>query len=285
MKPSVIFFVTISILLWIVAIYFGWLGDIYFFGKNIYGGMINGHKVTISTNAKTTTIKSGQYAFNLLSRINIPDNITTIESKAFKGNILTHITIGANVNLADNAIGGGFEYFYAFNNKNAGSYTRVSPNSLQWTSWYGDFAYSWIGTNIIITSYVGSGGEIEIPADIFGAPVTQIGKDAFYGAGLTAITLPNTITKIDNGAFSANRMTRVTIPNSVQNIGVDAFANNPITRVSLGANITIGSNNNNHGILGQATGFNSAYRTNNSSRAGIYTRPSATSTTWTRTAR
>jgi len=298
MKPGVIFIVILSLLIWVAAFYFGWLSDIYYFGRNIYNSWSKGNIVTISTNSNVKTITTGQYAYNLLTEINIPPNITTIESKAFKGNMLTKITIGQNVNLIGTPFGNGFDVFYKDNKKNAGIYTRNNQYSQQWTSWFNDFSYTrqsnidiiteinYISKNsyIIITGYSGSANEVVIPSEIYGEPVIQIGKDAFYGVGITAVTFPQSIISIEESAFAYNRLTRITIPNSVKSIGVDAFAVNPITRVSLGANIALGSDNNNHGILGQATGFNSAYRTANNSRAGTYSRQSASATSWTRTA-
>jgi len=285
MKASAIIIVILSLILWVAGFYFGYIGNIYYFGKNIFKNWIYGSVVTIPTDSGITTIKTGEYAFNLLSQIDIPENITKIEARAFTGNILTSITICANVDLAGDAIGNGFEAFYADNKKNAGTYTRNDKNSKQWISWFGDYSYFRAVNNIIISGYRGTGSEAVIPAEVYGDVITHIGKNAFYNAGLTDVTFPTSVTTIEEAAFSANRLTRVTIPNNVRNIGVDAFAGNPITRVSLGANVTLGSTDDNHGILGQATGFNSAYRTANNSSAGVYTRRSVESTAWGRTAR
>jgi len=285
MKASAIVIVILSLILWGAGFYFGYISNIYYFGKNIFSSWMHGNVVAIPTDSSKTTIKTGEYAFNLLSQIDIPQNITLIETRAFTGNIFTSITIPANITLAENSIGNGFEAFYAGNKKNAGTYTRKDKNSKQWTSWFGDFSYYRAVNNIVISGYRGSSGIAVIPADVYGDVVTHIGKDAFYNAGLTDVTFPTSVTTIEEAAFRANRLTRVTIPSNVRNIGVDAFADNPITRVSLGANVTLGSSDDNHGILGQATGFNSAYRTANNSSAGVYTRRSVESTAWGRTAR
>jgi len=285
MKPGAIIIVIISILLWIVGFYTGIIGDIYFFGKNIFKGWIVGGNVVIPTDSNVTTIESRQYAFYFLNSVTIPENITTIKSDAFKGNRLSSITLPANVTIEANAIGGGFENFYALNKKFAGTYTRVDQISRQWTSWFENFSYTRTNSGIVIIGYTGPGGEVTIPVVVYDEKVTVIAKRAFIRKGINSVIIPGNVITIEEEAFANNYLTKIYLPNSVKSIGVDAFANNPIISVSLGANITLGSNNNNHGILGQATGFNSAYRTANNSRAGVYTRRSVESTGWGRATR
>jgi len=261
MKTTIVLFLIFCIAIWTASLYFGWLNEAYIFGKNVYSSILSNHTVDFPKN--TSIIKPSQHAYKLLSKVTIPAHITTIQKNAFKGNLLTSITIGENVTLGDNAFGHGFENIYQSNRTYAGTYTRHSPKSKHWTSYYAGFGYQRINGNIAIIDYIGSSGEITIPDNIYGEAITSIATEAFYGKGITGVTLPN----------------------SIKSIGVDAFAGNPIIRVSLGANVTLGSNDNNHGILGQATGFNSAYRSNNNSRSGVYTRKSAENTTWSRVAR
>ena len=68
-------------------------------------------------------------------------------------------------------------------------------------------------------------GELEIPAEIDGKPVTSIGDGAFsVCSGLTKITIPNGVTSIRDGAFSnCSGLTEITIPDSVTSIGDYAF--------------------------------------------------------------
>lgn len=70
---------------------------------------------------------------------------------------------------------------------------------------YGDFKYSVLGDNTIeIKEYVGNATSLEIPENIEGKAVTNIGISAFSGcSSLTKITIPNGVTNIEAGAFSS----------------------------------------------------------------------------------
>jgi hypothetical protein len=56
--------------------------------------------------------------------------------------------------------------------------------------------------------------------------VKVIGVEAFKGAKLRAITLPDSLELISNGAFQNTEITQVQIPNKVEIIGESAFADN-----------------------------------------------------------
>ena len=68
-------------------------------------------------------------------------------------------------------------------------------------------------------------GELVIPEQIQGLPVTSIGYGAFRDCrNLTSITIPNGVTSIDHRAFDGCRsLTSITIPDSVTSIGINAF--------------------------------------------------------------
>jgi hypothetical protein len=104
----------------------------------------------------------------------------------------------------------------------------------------GDFQYSYetVTQKVTITGYTGSGGDLAIPAEIDGKPVTAIGDDAFYSKQLTSVTIGNSVTYIGDGAFASNQLTSVTIPNSVTYIGNDAFSWNELTSVTIGNSVT-----------------------------------------------
>lgn len=123
----------------------------------------------------------------------------------------------------------------------------------------GDFWYDNIAGGIRITSYVGSGGNVDIPATIDGKTVVEIGADAFNGLNtLTGVNLPNSVTvlgmrsfyncpnldsvflgnglnTIGNGSFwGAQALTSIIIPSSVTSIGYAAFANcNALTKITI----------------------------------------------------
>jgi len=85
-----------------------------------------------------------------LERVIIPDSVTSIGQEAFASHwtttsyrqdgslrtynhwLLTEITIGANVSLGNNAIGNGFEKFYAEENKQASTYRARSTSGSRW---------------------------------------------------------------------------------------------------------------------------------------------------------
>ena len=257
----IIFSGLISVFLWGISIYNGWIKEMFLFGYNIYSGFFDENTPSISTNENVTTVRYGKFAYRLLTEIDIPDNITIVEKNAFKGNKLTSVTIGSNVTLGRDAIGNGFETVYNRNGKHGGSYTRSDYKSTEWFIWYDNLRYVIDNGNIVITAYRGNEETLVIPEEINGKPITSIGVNAFRNKNFTSITLPN----------------------NVNDIGVNAFAGNRITRISIGANVRLGDVGSD-GILGEGTGFNTAY-TNNNNRAGIYTRSDTGSTRWTRYAR
>jgi hypothetical protein len=76
----------------------------------------------------------------------------------------------------------------------------------------------------------GYSGSITIPARVTDSgttyDVTAIGDKAFYNcAGLTGITLPDSVTSIDDEAFEGCSLTNITLPSKVNSIGDWAFSN------------------------------------------------------------
>ena len=78
---------------------------------------------------------------------------------------------------------------------------------------------------ITIIYYTGNGGDVVIPSEIDGKPVTSIDNLAFADCtGLTNVTIPESVTSIDKGAFAVcTGLTSITIPDSVTSIGAFAF--------------------------------------------------------------
>ncbi len=87
-----------------------------------------------------------------------------------------------------------------------------------------DFTYTDNGTTITIDGYTGFGGFVDIPADIVGKPVTEIGDRAFFFADLTSVTIPSSVIHIGEYAFGhCGELTDVTIPASVSSFGRAPF--------------------------------------------------------------
>ena len=83
-------------------------------------------------------------------------------------------------------------------------------------------------------------GELVIPDNIEGSPVTSIGEWAFNRSRLTSITIPDSVTSIEDYAFSAcTRLTSITIPDSVTTIGRNAFYRcSALTSITIGNGVT-----------------------------------------------
>ncbi len=65
-----------------------------------------------------------------------------------------------------------------------------------------DYTYETNNGAIIITGYIGSGGDVTIPTIINGLPVTTIRYTAFaHSSNLTSVTIPNSVTSIGDYAF------------------------------------------------------------------------------------
>jgi len=109
---------------------------------------------------------------------------------------------------------------------------------------------------IIFFALDGISGNVTIPSQKYGKPITRILGNAFenHPTGLTGITIPNSITSIEDNAFSGcTSLTSVTFQGTITtaNFGSSAFNGDLRTKYLAG------------GI-------------------GTYTRPSGSSTTWTK---
>ena len=98
---------------------------------------------------------------------------------------------------------------------------------------------------ITITSYTGTGGNVEIPGSTNGYPVVAIGYETFGGkTAVTSVTMPYGIVNIDGEAFAyCSGLTNVAIPNSVTNLSDWAFYQcSSLTNVVIpNSVVTIGS--------------------------------------------
>jgi energy-converting hydrogenase Eha subunit A len=80
-----------------------------------------------------TSIGKSAFFVNRVTSITIPNSVTSIGDYAFSDNPLTSITIGANVSLEKDFGLIGFDSVYNNGGKRAGTYTRPSTSSREWT--------------------------------------------------------------------------------------------------------------------------------------------------------
>ncbi len=101
------------------------------------------------------------------------------------------------------------------------------------------FIYTTNNGSITITGYSGPGGALAIPPFITGLPVTGIGSNAFEGAQLTSVSIPDSVTSIGDYAFGGDYFTSLTIPDGVITIGDDAFDDcEALASAIIGKNVT-----------------------------------------------
>ena len=88
-----------------------------------------------------------------------------------------------------------------------------------------DFNYEENRQGIRITNYAGNSKIVNIPSEIDGKPVVEIGRTAFGECrGIEEIVLPQTIEVIDDYAFSKSTdLKKISIPDSVKSIGKYIF--------------------------------------------------------------
>lgn len=90
----------------------------------------------------------------------------------------------------------------------------------------GDYEYTILEDGTVeITGYRGEAEGIEVPQELDGYTVKNIGKNAFTGCtSLSSITLPEGLTNIEYYAFSfCSSLSSITLPEGLMNIGDEAF--------------------------------------------------------------
>lgn len=102
------------------------------------------------------------------------------------------------------------------------------------------FNYTTSSSEVTITGYTGTGGNVVIPATIGGFPVTKIADSAFsFRTTLTNITIPDSVLQIGQNAFyGCSGLLSATIGSGVTTLPRNAFTECVgLTSVSLGANV------------------------------------------------
>lgn len=121
------------------------------------------------------------------------------------------------------------------------------------------------GSGVVISNLSGSkslSGEITIPSEVNGQSVTEIGREAFSGTGITSVQIPASVKTIGTSAFNGcseltsvvladglteigdyafyncTELSTINIPDSVEKIGNNAFINSAFTSITLPSSLT-----------------------------------------------
>ena len=184
----------------------------------------------------------GDNAFSVcdsLTKATIPEGVTSIRGSVFEGcSSLTEVTIPKSVTsikyaafydcgaLATVYYGGSQTDWDALKNTIDNGNNPLLNANIIYSENSSDYAYSVndAGDGVTITGYTGSTGNIIIPSELGGKPVTAIGEKAFFqNKTITSVKIPEGVTSIGNSAFAQTNLTEVEIPKSVKNIERYAF--------------------------------------------------------------
>ena len=126
---------------------------------------------------------------------------------------------------------------------------ELNPREFDDVAWFrlyecnlsGDMVYQASDDAAILVRYFGSDSKVDIPAELGGKPVTEIGEWAFaYCSSLTEVTTPEGVTSIRAFAFrSCSSLTKAIIPEGVTSIGESAFQScGSLTEVTIPKSVT-----------------------------------------------
>lgn len=110
------------------------------------------------------------------------------------------------------------------------------PRRDDYTSTVLDFTVEFDDGEAEIVRYNGAGGNVQIPAEISGARVTEIDSRAFENcSALTSVTIPGSVESIGEDAFAnCVNLSSVTIENGVREIDEYAFSGcTALTRLDI----------------------------------------------------
>ncbi len=106
----------------------------------------------------------------------------------------------------------------------------------------GVYTYTVTDSKATITAYSGTGGVINIPAELGGYSVTDIGSQVFLNnTAITSVVIPNSVTTIGSSAFwGCSGMTDLVFGTNVTAIGSGAFLNcTHLTSLNLPDSLTV----------------------------------------------
>jgi hypothetical protein len=186
------------------------------------------------------------YAFydSAVSEINFPDSLVHIGEGAFLHCLsLAEVTLPNNPDLVIEDFAFGYyeeltgciveymkhPYFViqGYKGSSAEIYAKEHEIPFYTPENIADYEYTITDGEVTITKYNGEGGNLNLPHEIEGLPVTAVGTGAFRNCtGLETVYISSPITKIGNNAFmSCTELTSVDMANSVTTIGKNAFQN------------------------------------------------------------
>ena len=126
---------------------------------------------------------------------------------------------------------------------------ELNPREFDDVAWFrlyecnlsGDIVYQASDDAATLVRYFGSDSKVDIPTELGGKPVTEIGEWAFaYYSSLTEVTIPEGVTSIRAFAFrSCSSLTKAIIPEGVTSIGDSAFLYcSSLTEVTIPKSVT-----------------------------------------------
>ena len=199
-------------------------GSVINIGTYAFDGCSSLTNVTISNGVAGI----GSYAFNncmKLTNTALPASVTILGANAF-----ANCTPLKNVYFLGNAPVLGSGVFTSDNNTTVYYYAGAAG----WGSTFGGrpavsippFNYTTNAGEITITGYIGSLGNVVIPATINGHPVASIATNGFANlTNLTSITISGSVTNLGNSAFSGDsNLTSVCFNGNAPAVGTSVFA-------------------------------------------------------------
>ena len=164
----------------------------------------------------------------------IPDSVTDIGSYAFPYKMNNYVLCGSHGSTAEKHA---LEQGCRFECLNNAQYSRLQEFDEDDSTHKDDSlpTYEYIlneAGDAVITAYHGNSATLDIPAELDGHRVTEIGDEAFwYNPTLEKVTIPNTVTRIGTDVFSScANLESISIPDSVTTIGSSFVCDCPSLR-------------------------------------------------------
>jgi len=193
-----------------------------------------------------TTIGNGAfYGCTGLTSITIPNSVTSIGDIAFLSAGLTSVVLPQIFSTELNRLGLTQPNLSVYH-IGTDNVIRLNQNGTLVNA-LSNYTSTLENGGVTLSAYTGNETSVNIPNQVAGLPVKNIGDSAFYNKlNMTSVTIPNSVISIGNQAFLFCRyLTSVTIPNSVTSIGYHAFNGcirltsvtipNSVTSIGIGA--------------------------------------------------